>query len=231
MKTLNIIRAILVKEREDIFRNKRMLLIMFLFPAMYWLMSQAAGGIITEDGSAFILMHIVLVPIMTMATIVAEEKEKGTLKLLVLSGVNTVQYMIGIIIIIMTYIIFSLLIFDLQGAIRADITIQEVIVIFACVGCSLIIGGIVGATVPNQMSVGPIVIPIILVIFFIPVSSIFMPEYGNITKYFYSSVAYEILKGDAINFENMRILAINLAVIFIVFALFFNRKRILQDIR
>ena len=226
-----IIRTIIEKEREDIFRNKRMLLIMFLFPIMYLIMSLIAGDILTEDGSAFILMHIVLVPIMTIATIVAEEKEKSTLKLLVLSGVNTIQYIVGIIIIIMMFIIIGLLIFDFQGALRLDTTVQDVILIFISVICSMLIGSLIGATVPNQMSVGPIAIPIILIIFFIPVSTIFLPKYKCFTKYLYSSVAFDILKGGVITFETIWILALNLVLIGILFILLFNRRRVLQDIK
>lgn len=230
LKAITKVRSILVKEREDIFRNKRMLLIMFLFPIMYWIMSQATKELFANEGSAFVLMHIILVPIMIMASIVAEEKEKSTLKLLILSGVNTLEYIIGIMIIIMMCIILGLLAFECQGALRVDLNVHDVIIILFCTACSMTIGGIIGVAVPNQMSVGPVAVPVILIIFFMPVISIFQPKYKCITGLFYSSVVHDILKGSEITIERIGILALNFIVIAIFFSILFNRKRIMQDI-
>lgn len=44
----------------------------------------------------FITMHIVMIPIINMANIIAEEKEKNTLRVLIMSNVKPMEYLIGI---------------------------------------------------------------------------------------------------------------------------------------
>ncbi len=206
-------------------------MIIFLFPIMYFILSLIAKDMFAKEGEAFVLMHVILVPIMIMATIVAEEKEKGTLKLLMLSGVSTLEYIIGIMIALMTCIIFGLLAFVVLGALQSDTSVQHDIIILYCAVCSMVIGGMIGVSVPNLMSVSLVALPVILIIFFMPMIGILQPQTKCITGLFYSSVANDILMGSELTIGRIGILVLNFVLIVILFSVFFQKKRILQDVR
>ena len=115
------------KEKTDILRNKKMLIIMFIFPVIYLFITFAGIQEFKGDGSAFVLMHSIMVPIQIIASIVAEEKEKGTFKMLMMSGVRAFEYIIGIMVIVMMFLVFGMVIFDQTGATKNSDTFEAVI--------------------------------------------------------------------------------------------------------
>ena len=69
-------------------------------------------------------MHSIMVPIQIIASIVAEEKEKGTFKMLMMSGVRAFEYIIGIMVIVMMFLVFGMVIFDQTGATKNSDTLK-----------------------------------------------------------------------------------------------------------
>ncbi len=230
MNSFRIIQAVMRKERDDLFHNKRMLLIAFLFPIMYGLLSGIGGSGFAIDGASFILMHTILVPVLMIASIVAEEKERNTLKMLMLANVNVFQYFIGIIMMVFTFVLAGFIIFDTLGAMDTMGDGYEILFLLCSVMCSFLIGGIIGAFVENQVSVGPITVPIVLVIFFIPVASMFEPKISKVGDWLYSGVLLHILQGDKAELQSWIALGINFIIIGVIFICIFNRSRIIQSV-
>lgn len=160
------ISAVSYKQFIDFTRNKKMLLIFFIFPILYIVLKIVAGKEFGSDGSSFILMHSILVPLLITATIVAEEK--GTLKLLIMSGVKAYEYFIGIAFSMMGFIIAGMLLFELSGATSSfDAVFVALFTILADI-ISMFIGAVIGRITANQTNVGPIAVPVTLLIFFAP---------------------------------------------------------------
>lgn len=92
---MNNIIAIFKKQLKDTSKNKKFI----MFPILTLIMNHA----ITIDGMAenffvnlFATMYIGMAPLTSMAAIIAEEKEKNTLRVLMMSNVKPHEYLLGI---------------------------------------------------------------------------------------------------------------------------------------
>ena len=90
--------AILKKQMKDTFKNKEILIQFILFPVIAIIMENA----INIEGmperffvTLFATMYIGMAPLTSMAAIIAEEKEKNTLRVLMLSNVKPAEYLMG----------------------------------------------------------------------------------------------------------------------------------------
>lgn len=230
MNSFNSIRAIVFKEMVDLMKNKKMLLIIFVFPVFFIILRVVANSEIGTNGASFVLMYSILVPILTIATIVAEEKEKGTLKLLMMSGVRAGEYFIGIAIAIMGFLIMGMIVFEMAGATKNFDSECIVIMTLVVNIISMLIGCIIGRIADNQMSVGPIAVHLTLVIFFLPMIRMIRPEFTFASKYIYSGIFLDVMQKGFYKTSDFVMLMINFAVIFIPFIIFFDRKRIIKSI-
>ena len=224
INSLRVIRAMINKEKTDILRNKKMLIIMFIFPVIYLFITFAGIQEFKGDGSAFVLMHSIMVPIQIIASIVAEEKEKGTFKMLMMSGVRAFEYIIGIMVIVMMFLVFGMVIFDQTGATKNSDTFEAVIVNMIAFILSMMIGFIIGVISDNQVS-----LPVTLIIFFMPIVGMFNEKYEFLGKYLYSGVLFKILNGTHCNLENIIILSINTIVLIVIGFAIANPVKIIKE--
>ena len=85
------IKAVMYKQFCDTLKNKLLLLLIFMYPVLayifYFLLkdTQEAVNIVIP---IFITMHIIMAPIVCMSSIISEEKEKNTIKVLLFSGIR-----------------------------------------------------------------------------------------------------------------------------------------------
>ena len=91
--------AILWKQIKDTFKNKEILIQFVMFPALTLIMEKA----ITIEGmpehfftNLFGVMYVGMAPLTSMASIISEEKEKNTLRALLMSNVKPAEYVIGV---------------------------------------------------------------------------------------------------------------------------------------
>ena len=90
---------ILKKQLKDTLKNKTVLIQFILFPVMTLIMENA----IKIDGmpelfftKLFSVMYIGMAPLTSVASIISEEKEKNTLRVLTMANVKPWQYLIGV---------------------------------------------------------------------------------------------------------------------------------------
>ena len=93
------IKAVMYKQFCDTLKNKLLLLLIFMYPVLayifYFLLkdTQEAVNIVIP---IFITMHIIMAPIVCMSSIISEEKEKNTIKVLLFSGIRSYEYLLGV---------------------------------------------------------------------------------------------------------------------------------------
>ena len=94
----NII-VIIKKQIKDTIKNKTVLIQFILFPILTIIMENA----IKMDGmpemfftKLFSIMYIGMAPLTAMAAIISEEKEKNTLRVLMMANVKPWQYLVGV---------------------------------------------------------------------------------------------------------------------------------------
>ena len=89
---------VIKKQLKDILKNKAILIQFVLYPVLTLIMENT----IHMEGmpelyftKLFSIMYIGMAPLTSMAAIIAEEKEKNTLRVLMLSNVKPVEYLTG----------------------------------------------------------------------------------------------------------------------------------------
>ncbi|MDE6891041.1 MAG: ABC transporter permease, partial [Lachnospiraceae bacterium] len=92
---MNNIAIIFQKQIKDILKNKTVLIEFIIFPLMAFIMTKTVQ---IQDMPAgffvklFAVMYIGMAPLTGMSAIIAEEKEKNTLRVLLMADVTPAQY-------------------------------------------------------------------------------------------------------------------------------------------
>ena len=94
--SLRKIKAIFVKEIKDALRSNRIVFLFLLFPVFGYLITAMMKGDAGTNPLIFLTMHISMIPLMITAALIAEEKDKQTLRVLILSNVKPLQYLLGV---------------------------------------------------------------------------------------------------------------------------------------
>ena len=97
---MSSIKAIFTKQVLDIFKNREVLIQFVLFPLVAFAMTElvAKGNDNIPDNMFILMMSSVFVGmsmILTMASIIAEDKERKSLRVLVIAGVKPHEYLLG----------------------------------------------------------------------------------------------------------------------------------------
>ena len=121
------IKAVMYKQFCDTLKNKLLLLLIFMYPVLayifYFLLkdTQEAVNIVIP---IFITMHIIMAPIVCMSSIISEEKEKNTIKVLLFSGIRSYEYLLGVAGVLMGILIVSVIPYSFMGEMKTDIGID-----------------------------------------------------------------------------------------------------------
>jgi len=214
------ISALFVKEVKGFMKNKNVML-MFLLPVIFAviytnLLGNGQGG---HMGLGDILllcvgMNLVMASSFVIAMLISEEKEKNTLRTLMLSGVTPMEFLTGKVMI--TFLLSTLsnfavfLIVGLGSKFLLPFLLLTTLVVVAMIG----IGAIIGLCSPNQMATGTVGMPVIMVFLLLPMFA-FVNETVEIIAGLFPThnlnvMLQSVFRGEGLGAEA----ATNLAVIF-----------------
>lgn len=169
------VNALFKKEIKDLGKNKNVMM-MCLLPILFSIIySNLFGGNISSDGlgkvDILILclgMNLTLVSSFVISMLIAEEKEKNTLRTLMLSAVSPWEFLAGkALIAILLSVITNVAMFFIVGI---DVQyLGKYILITTLVVFSMIeIGAVIGIIAPNQMATGVVGMPVLMILLMIP---------------------------------------------------------------
>lgn len=178
------------KEIKDIGKNKN-ILFMSLLPILYAFMySKIFAGQDMGDGPnkveillLCLSMNLVLVSGFVIAMLIAEEKEKNTLRTLMLSGVTPLEFLTGKIMI--TFIlseIINVAMFFIIGM-ETQYLVKYILVTTLIVLIMIGIGSVIGILSPNQMSTGVIGMPVLMIFLLLPMFARFNETLSKIAEF------------------------------------------------
>jgi ABC-2 type transport system permease protein len=174
------IRVLFKKEVKSLFTNWNILSICLVPVLFSFIYTNVFNGVeISEGISKYEILYICLdINIITIAgfmiaILIAEEKEKNTLRTLMLSGVSQLDFLTGkVIITFLITEILNVLIFFIIGI--DSIYLGEFILITSLLLIIMIeIGATVGISVKNQMAAGTVGTPIFIIFLIVPIFSSF----------------------------------------------------------
>ncbi|MGH4122746.1 MAG: ABC transporter permease [Clostridium sp.] len=170
------VKALFKKEIKDLGKNMNVLL-MCMLPIMFSIIySKLFGGNTSSDqiGKVDILimclgMNLTMVSSFVIAMLIAEEKEKNTLRTLMLSGVSPLEFLTGkALITLLVSVIINVAMFFIVGF-NAQYLGKYILITTLVVFSMIEIGAVIGVIAPNQMATGVVGMPVIMILLMIPI--------------------------------------------------------------
>ena len=224
VRKLTRIKAILIKERIELFRNYKILIIFALFPIVL------AISLSLEVSGAWymiMMMGVILPPIVCMASQISEEREKGVLRGLIFAGLKWHEYIFGM---VFTLWILTSLDFCAMATIAKSFTgieLGDYVIFVFLLGeiCSLLIGAIIGITSKNQAGVSVMTIIVGMGLVFSAILGTFSTNIHHVTKILYSQILVDAVAVNTATYKQLFIVVISIIVAVLLFWLAFRRRR------
>ena len=224
------ITAVFLKQIKETFRNKTILIQFLMFPVMVIIMENAIKLENMPEHffvKLFAVMFVGMAPLTCMSAIISEEKEKNTLRALMMSNVKPFEYLLGVGAYVFIMCIIGAVVFAVCGGYEG----KDLLVFMAVMGAGILLSSLTGAVIgvfsKNQMSATSITIPVMMIFSFLPMLSIFNENIEKVARITYSQQMSILINGignSAIKPESIIIIAVNFVVASILFTLAFRKK-------
>jgi len=224
------IRAIFMKQTLDMLKNLATLVQFAVFPIVAFVMTELVakgnddipdGMFVTQMASVFTGMILVTIT----AGIIAEDRDKKSLRLLVMAGVKPYEYLIGI-----GGVVFSLsavvcVIFGLVGRFTSVEFAKFIAVTLPGAASSVLLGATVGVFSKNQQSATAISMPIAMVLGFGPMIAMFNETAEKLLSIFYTQQMNVVVNDFSASIATpILVILANIAVLTILFTLAYRKR-------
>lgn len=224
------IKAIFMKQILDTIKNKTVFIQFLMFPVMTIIMENA---IKLEDmpehffAKLFAVMFVGMPPLTCMSAIISEEKEKNTLRALMMSNVKPAQYIVSVGAYIFVMCMAGTAVFAVLGEYKGAELARFVLIMVAGIILSEVIGAVIGIFSRNQMAATSLTLPIMMVFSFVPMLSMFNESVKKAAGVIYSQQISDLINGigeSEISAKSVIVIAANFVVGVVLFALAYKKK-------
>lgn len=216
------------KQLTDTLKNKTVLIQFILFPVMTLIMENT----VKMEGmpelfftKLFSVMYMGMAPLTSMAAIISEEKEKNTLRVLMMANVKPVEYLMGV------GVYVWLICMAGAGVMATGFKSSEIPFYMLVMGTgfavSVLAGACIGIFAKNQMVATSIYMPVMMILSFAPMLAMFNENIRSFSKIFYTQQIRNFLNDMSFcnaGKESVIILALNAALAVILFFIAFRKK-------
>lgn len=223
---MNGIITVFLKQIKETLKNKSILIQFVMFPVLAVIMENTVR---LDDmpehffAKLFAVMFVGMAPLTCMSSVISEEKEKNTLRVLMMSNVKPVQYLLGIGSYIWIMCMAGAAVFAVSGEYKGADFVSFMLVMAVGIVLSILVGAVIGIISKNQMSATSVTVPVMMIFSFLPMLSMFNETIEKIAKITYSQQISILVNS---NFKNAADSIAVLAVNFILAAvLFFTAYR------
>lgn len=222
--------AIFIKQLKETLKNKAILIQFLMFPVLTVVMENA----IKLDGmpehffaKLFAVMFVGMAPLTCMSSIISEEKEKNTLRALMMCNVKPFEYLVGVGLYVWLMCMAGTMVFAICGGYSGAEFWAFLFIMASGILLSELTGAVIGVFSKNQMSATSVAMPVMMVFSFLPMISMFNEAVEKIARITYSqqmSILINGLGNTEIKAESILVIAINFAVSAILFTITFKKK-------
>lgn len=226
------IMAIFKKQLKDTLKNKTVLIQFVMFPVLTLIMDNAVrieGMPENFFVNLFATMYIGMAPLTSMAAIIAEEKEKNTLRVLMMSNVKPQEYLLGIGSYVWLVCLLGAAVICILGDYNLQISVAFMGVMAIGILVSLLAGAAIGTWSQTQMMATSITVPVMMIFSFMPMLSMFNAAIAKIAKFTYTeqiSLMLNQLNDIQFHAENFIIVVMNIAVTTALFTIAYRKCRL-----
>ena len=227
--------AIFRKQVLDTRKNRAVLIQFIMFPIMTIVMSNAVK---VDDMPEFFylklfsIMYMAMAPIVSMSAIISEEKEKGTLRALMMSNVSPASYLAGVGIYDLLACLIGTMLMSKACGLDDGPWRNYIGVIMIGLLISIVLGAAIGVLAKDQMAATSLAVPVMCIFTFLPMMAQFNDTIAQIAKFFYTQQLYLALtdiNNVKIGTEGLIIIAANAIVILAFFVLAFRKEGLANE--
>lgn len=224
------INAVFLKQVKETLKNKSILIQFLMFPVMVIIMENAVK---IEDMpehffvKLFAVMFVGMAPLTCMSSIISEEKEKNTLRALMMCNVKPLEYLVGIGAYVWLMCMAGSLLFAFCGDYSGTDFFVFMLIMAIGILLSELTGAVIGIFCKNQMSATSVTVPVMMVFSFLPMLSTFNETIEKVAIITYSQQINILINGlgtTDIKPESLIIIAANFLVSAILFVIAFKKK-------
>ena len=227
---MRIMIAIFKKQLKDTLKNKTVLIQFIMFPILTLIMNNAVKIEGMPDNffvELFAAMYIGMAPLTSISAIISEEREKNTLRVLMMSNVKPHEYLRGIGCYVWTACMLGALVICIAGNYGLKMSLLFMAVMATGILTSLLIGAAIGLLSRTQMMATSISVPVMMIFAFMPMLSMFNDTIAKIAKFTYSvQISNMLNRINALPFEadSIGIIAVNALLFIILFVIAYNKN-------
>ncbi|KMZ55571.1 ABC transporter permease [Dorea sp. D27] len=225
--------AVWKKQMKDTLKNKAVLIQFVMFPVLSVIM-QNSIKIEGMSGRYFVIlfatMYVGMAPLTAVASIISEEKEKNTLRELLMANVKAAEYLLGIGLGIFVCCMLGAVVFALAGQYTGRDMADFLLVMAAGIVISLLLGAVIGISCRNQVTEVSVSVPVMLVFSFLPMLASFNEKIAAVSKYAFSQQIsnYMSAVGDsAAKDGNLVVILCNAGIFAVLFGVVYRKCRLI----
>lgn len=221
--------AIFKKQGKDTLRNKTVLIQFLMFPVITLIMNNTVRIPDMPENffvNLFATMYIGMAPLTSIAAIISEEKEKNTLRVLIMSNVKPYEYLMGIGSYVWLACVTGSLVICLAGHYDRKTGLVFMGIMAVGIFISLLIGAVIGIASRTQMMATSITVPVMMIFSFLPMLSLFNSTIEKIAKFVYSEQISRMLghiNSLELTAERISVIGINIFIAMAVFVAIFRK--------
>ena len=190
--------AIYKKQNKDTLKNKAILLQFIIFPVMALILEYGVDIPGMQENyfmTLFAVMFLGMAPLTAMSSLLSEEKETRTLRMLYMAGVTPAEYMLGAGGSLLFISLLGSLAFGAIGGLWGWELIRFLGIMLWGILISFLIGGVIGLTTKNQSSATSVTVPVMMVCSFLPMLSMFNDTIAAVSKFTYTGQVHRLISG------------------------------------
>lgn len=227
---MNSIKAMFKKQFIDTMKNRMILIQFIIMPLMAFIMTELVAKRNDEVPNSifvtmFAAMFIGMAPLMTMSSAIAEDRERKSLRFLVMAGVKPYEYLCGVggFILLICFIIS--VIFGLITGFDLFDMLKFILALFLGSATSIVLGATIGIMSKNQQIATAISVPVFMLFSFTPMIAQFNEKVEKIADVLYTQQINTIVNDiTTSSTKPYIIIAINMVVFILLFLIAYNKK-------
>lgn len=223
------ISAILWKQIKDTLKNKTILIQFLMFPIMTIIMENAIEIDNMPEhffATLFASMFIGMAPLTAMSSIISEEKEKNTLRVLLMSNVKPLSYLAGVGIYVFVMCMIGACVIGFASGYKGNVLLIFILIMAIGILVSILTGAVIGTMSKNQMMATSVMIPVMMIFSFIPMLSMFNETIKKFGKVIYTQQISTMLNSvNQFEVQTEPILVIVITIVVAALAFVFAYKK------
>lgn len=225
----NHVGAILWKQCIDTLKNKTILIQFLMFPFMTVIMENAVEVPGMQEhffANLFAIMYVGMAPLTSMGAIIAEEKEKNTLRVMQMCNVGALEYLLGNAVYILAMCMIGSLVIGFAGGYQGTKLVIFMLIMLLGHCISVLLGAAIGVLSKNQMAATSVTVPVMMVLAFLPMLSMFNETIGKVAKYVFSGQLHLMvnsIENMQLSPENILIVSGNVVLVLAVFLMAYKK--------